>query len=52
LFYDNKAVLFDVWDNRQLGGLKNYARQLKPILRGFELAEAEANKAHALIKLI
>ena len=29
LFYDIKAVLFDVWDNRQLGGLKNYIRQLE-----------------------
>src|SRR6202040_1146893 len=37
LFYDIKAVLFDVWDNRQLGGLKNYVRQLKPMLSdGFE----------------
>ena len=32
LFYDIEAVLFDVWDNRQLGGLKNYLRQLRPLL--------------------
>lgn len=32
LFLDVEAVLFDVWDNRQLGALKNYVHQLSPIL--------------------
>jgi SAM-dependent methyltransferase len=32
LFFNIKAVLYDVWDNRQLGGLKNYLRQLAPLL--------------------
>src|SRR3954471_3807296 len=27
LFFDIEGVLFDVWDNRQLGGLKNYFTQ-------------------------
>jgi SAM-dependent methyltransferase len=53
LFYDIKAILFDVWDNRQLGGLKNYVRQLKPMLSdGFELSEAEVKGARHLIDLI
>src|SRR5438309_11896879 len=32
LFYDIEAVVFDVWDNRQLGALKNYVRQLGAML--------------------
>src|SRR5258708_7129618 len=38
LFFDIEAVLFDVWDNRQLGGLKNYLGQLSARLNdGFGL---------------
>ncbi len=29
LFYDFQAVLYDVWDNRQLRALKSYVRQLE-----------------------
>jgi len=32
LFFDVEAVLSDVWDNRQLSGLKNYLQQLRTIL--------------------
>ena len=32
LFWDVEAVVFDVWDNRQLGGLKNYWSQLRNLL--------------------
>jgi hypothetical protein len=32
LLWDVQAVLFDVWDNRQLSGLKNYCRQLSAVL--------------------
>ena len=28
LFFDFQAVLYDVWDNRQLGALKSFVRQL------------------------
>jgi len=50
LFYDIKAVLFDVWDNRQLGGLKNYVRQLGSKLNdGFELSAAELSRARSII---
>jgi len=53
LFYDIEAVLFDVWDNRQLGGLKNYVRQLGPTLNdGFELSAPELKRAQSLIEEI
>lgn len=50
LFYDVEAVLFDVWDNRQLSGLKNYVRQLRALLDdGFQLSAAELNRASNII---
>jgi SAM-dependent methyltransferase len=53
LFYDIEAVLFDVWDNRQLGGLKNYIRQLGPMLsNGCELSAEELQRAQCLIETI
>jgi SAM-dependent methyltransferase len=49
LFYDVDAVLFDVWDNRQLGGLKNYVGQLAPMLNGgFGLTDREARRAKTI----
>lgn len=36
LFFDVEAVLFDVWDNRQLSGLKNYLKQLRGRLGEFK----------------
>ena len=51
LFYDVEAVLFDVWDNRQLGGLKNYIRQLGPMLNdGFGLSAEELKRAQSIIE--
>jgi SAM-dependent methyltransferase len=53
LFYDIEAVLFDVWDNRQLGGLKNYLRQLRPLLNSdFGLSAAESKRAQSVIDQI
>jgi SAM-dependent methyltransferase len=53
LFYDIQAVLFDVWDNRQLEGLKNYAGQLGSMLNdGFGLSAGELKRAQALIQEI
>ena len=53
LFYDIKAVLFDVWDNRQLGGLKNYVRQLGSKLNdGFGLSAAQLSRAQSIIEEI
>lgn len=54
LFFDVQAVLFDVWDNRQISGLKNYVAQLPPILRdeSFGLSPQELNRAQHLIEAI
>jgi SAM-dependent methyltransferase len=53
LFFDIQAVLFDVWDNRQLGGLKNYLQQLGLLLNnGFDLSPAELQRAQSLIEAI
>src|SRR5205809_6358345 len=53
LFYDVEAVLFDVWDNRQLGGVKNYLRQLRPMLNDdFELSVTALKRAQTLINEI
>src|SRR6266480_6208627 len=53
LFYDIEAVLFDVWDNRQLGGLKNYVGQLAPMLHdSFGLSAAELKRAQSLVEEI
>ena len=53
LFYDIEAVLFDVWDNRQLSGLKNYLMQLAPMLNdGFGLTASERKRAHSLVESI
>jgi len=48
LFYDFHAVLYDVWDNRQLSALKSYVRQLGErfgkdgFLDGFDFDRARA----------
>ena len=48
--YDVEAVLFDVWDNRQLEGLTNYVRQLRPLLEnGFDISQVQLTRAQALI---
>lgn len=53
LFCDIEAVLFDVWDNRQLGALKNYLRQLGLLLNdGFGLSAAELKRAQSLIEAV
>lgn len=49
LFFDIKAVLYDVWDNRQLGGLHNYMRQLRSALPTLGLTAAEVARASDLI---
>src|SRR5262245_55360107 len=39
LFFDIQAVLFDVWDNRQLSGLKNYITQLDAMLEKLDVED-------------
>jgi SAM-dependent methyltransferase len=47
LFFEIEAVLFDVWDNRQLLAMKNYLRQLRTRLPDMEdvLSPGELAKA-------
>lgn len=52
LFYDIKATLYDVWDNRQLGGLKNNIGQLRPMLADFGLTPAELKRSQSIIDAI
>jgi SAM-dependent methyltransferase len=57
LFFDIEAVLFDVWDNRQLASLKNYLGQLNLLLKerdgdGFGLTPSELSRAQSLITAI
>lgn len=53
LFFDFKAVLYDVWDNRQLSALKSFARQLEGRFgqEGF-LEGCDFDRARFLIKQI
>jgi SAM-dependent methyltransferase len=52
LFYNFKATLFDVWDNRQLPGLKNYINQLKLFLPEFAITDDQRKHATILINRI
>jgi SAM-dependent methyltransferase len=51
LLFDVRAVLFDVWDNRQFDALKHVVSQLGQILArdGLSLSEAETRHAQHLI---
>jgi hypothetical protein len=53
LFYDFKAVLYDVWDNRQLSALKSFLTQLEARMgsNGF-LAGQDLDRARRLIAQI
>lgn len=53
LFFDVSALLYDVWDNRQLGGLKNYFGQLSTRLDdGFGLSPGEVSRARACLQQV
>lgn len=47
LLVNTRAVLFDVWDNRQLTGLKNSVAQLGQILAGDGLSFSDAERLYA-----
>ena len=50
LFYDIEAVVYDVWDNRQLGALKNYVSQLRRLLPSqTEISAQQLRRATAVI---
>jgi SAM-dependent methyltransferase len=52
LFFDISGILFDVWDNRQLNGLKNYLKQLDSSLEKLDIDAAQRVSAHKLISEI
>lgn len=53
LFFDFQAVLYDVWDNRQLNALKSFVRQLEKRFgqKGF-LEGCDFDRARSLIRKI
>ena len=53
LFYDVEATLFDVWDNRQLDALKQYAVQLEELLyQEMDLTQTQKQHIRQLIEII
>lgn len=52
LFFDIGGVLYDVWDNRQMEGLKNYLKHLEPELDRLNIDSARKSRAHRLISEI
>jgi SAM-dependent methyltransferase len=52
LLWDIESILFDVWDNRQLAGLRNYCRQLSPRLAECGLTAAELERARSILAAI
>jgi SAM-dependent methyltransferase len=49
LFFDVHCTLYDVWDNRQMSGLKNYLSQLDTKLIKLNAEETQLDRAHRLI---
>jgi len=52
LFFNIQAVLYDVWDNRQLDGLRNYIGQLDNMLEGCDVIKPVREQAHNVIQKI
>ena len=52
LFFDVHGILFDVWDNRQMDGLKNYIKQLDNSLDKIDADYIKRTTAHKLISKI
>lgn len=52
LFFDVRGVLFDVWDNRQMAGLKNYMKQLDQVLHRTNADASQIAGARQLIREI
>ena len=52
LFFDTESVLFDVWDNRQLTGLKNFILQLDGLLENLDTDDSVKKRAHGNIARI
>lgn len=52
LFFDVRATLYDVWDNRQIGALKSYVAQLYDSLDLLEIDDAQRASAEKTIAVI
>jgi predicted SAM-dependent methyltransferase len=52
LFFDVTGTLFDVWDNRQMNGLKNYLAQLEMSLDRINVDDNQRASARELISKI
>ena len=52
LFFDVRCTLFDVWDNRQIDGLKNYLGQLDGLIDQLDVSESQRTRARRLISEI
>ena len=52
LFFDVRCTLFDVWDNRQIDGLKNYLGQLDGLIDQLDASQARRARARQLISKI
>ena len=52
LFFDVHGILFDVWDNRQMNGFKNYIKQLDGSLDKLDADNTQRTFAHKLISKI
>jgi predicted SAM-dependent methyltransferase len=52
LFFDVHGILFDVWDNRQMNGLKNYLKQLDNSLERLDVDNVQRSAARNLISKI
>jgi predicted SAM-dependent methyltransferase len=50
LFFDVQCTLYDVWDNRQLSGLKNYLSQLDVMLEELNVQGRQLERARSLIQ--
>jgi len=52
LFFEVRGVLFDVWDNRQMNGLKSYLEKLDNSLDKLDVDNTQRTFAHKLISQI
>ena len=53
LFYDTRATLFDVWDNRQLPAFKKYFADLAEVIdKEVEVRPEERGRVHGLLRAV
>lgn len=52
LFFDIRATLYDVWDNRQIGALHHYLAQLDGSLDQLDISDSQRASVHCQIKAL